>query len=42
MKHLFDNPKFWITIKPDFSNKVLNSNKLLLKKKVALFQMKKK
>ena len=33
MKYLSDNPKFWITVKPYFSNKCLNLNKLLLKEK---------
>ena len=33
MKDLSDNKKFWKTIKPYFSNKGLNSNKILLKEK---------
>ena len=33
VKDLSDNRKFWKTIKPYFSNKWLNSNKLLLKEK---------
>ena len=33
MKDLSDNKKFWKTIKPFFSNKGLNSNKMLLKEK---------
>ena len=33
MKDLSDNKKFWKTIKPYFSNKGLNSNKMLLKEK---------
>ena len=33
MKDLLDNRKFWKTIKPYFSNKGLNSSKLLLKEK---------
>ena len=41
VKDLSDNRKFWKTIKPYFSNKGLNSIKLLLKKKAILFQMKK-
>ena len=32
-----DNCKFWKTIKPYFSNKGLNLNKLLLKEKVIFF-----
>ena len=31
VKDLSDNRKFWKTIKPFFSNKGLNSNKLMLK-----------
>ena len=33
LKDLSDNRNFWRTIKPYFSNKGLNSNKLLLKEK---------
>ena len=33
LKDLSDNRNFWKTIKPYFSNKGLNSNKLLLKEK---------
>ena len=33
MKDLSDNKKIWKTIKPYFSNKGLNSNKLLLNEK---------
>ena len=33
VKDLSDNKKFWKTIKPYFSNKGLNSNKMLLKEK---------
>ena len=33
VKDLPDNKKFWKTIKPYFSNKGLNSNKMLLKEK---------
>ena len=33
IRDLSDNRKFWKTIKPYFSNKGLNSNKLLLKEK---------
>ena len=33
IKDLTDNKKFWKTIKPFFSNKVLNSNKLMLREK---------
>ena len=33
MKDLSDNKKFWKTIKPYFSNKGLNSNKILVKEK---------
>ena len=33
VKDLSDNRKFWKTIKPYFSNRGLNSNKLLLKEK---------
>ena len=33
VKDLSDNQKFWKTIKPYFSNKGLNSNKMLLKEK---------
>ena len=33
LKDLSDNRNFWKTIKPYFSNKRLNSNKLLLKEK---------
>ena len=33
VKYLSDNKKFWKTIKPYFSNKGLNSNKMLLKEK---------
>ena len=31
VKYLFDNKKFWKTIKPYFSDKGLNSNKLLMR-----------
>ena len=33
MKDLSENKKFWKTIKPYFSSKGLNSNKMLLKEK---------
>ena len=33
MSDLSDNKKFWETVKPYFSNKRLNSNKMLLKEK---------
>ena len=33
VKYLSDNKKFWKTIKPYFSNRGLNSNKMLLKEK---------
>ena len=33
LKDLSDNRNFWRTIKPYFSNKGLNSNRLLLKEK---------
>ena len=33
IKDLTDNKKFWKTIKPFFSNKGLNSNKLMLREK---------
>ena len=33
VKDLSDNKKFWKTIKPYFSNKGLNSNKMLLQEK---------
>ena len=33
IRDLSDNRKFWKTIKPYFTNKGLNSNKLLLKEK---------
>ena len=33
VKDLSENKKFWKTIKPYFSNKELNSNKMLLKEK---------
>ena len=33
MKYLSNNNDFWETIKPYFSNKGLNSNKMLLKEK---------
>ena len=33
MSDLSDNKKFWETVKPYFSNKRLNSNKMLLKGK---------
>ena len=35
VKDLSDNKKFWKIIKPYFSNKGLNSNKMLLKEKGA-------
>ena len=41
VKDLSDNYKFWKTIKPYFSNKGLNSNKLLLKEKCYLVSDKK-
>ena len=41
VKDLSDNRKLWKTIKPYFSNKDLNSNKLLLKKKGNLVSDKK-
>ena len=33
MSDLSDNKNFWETVKPYFSNKRLNSNKMLLKEK---------
>ena len=33
MSDLSENKKFWETVKPYFSNKRLNSNKILLKEK---------
>ena len=33
MSDLSENKKFWETVKPYFSNKRLNSNKMLLKEK---------
>ena len=33
IRDLSDNKKFWKTVKPYFTNKALNSNKLLLKEK---------
>ena len=33
MSDLSDNKNFWETVKPYFSNKRLNSNKILLKEK---------
>ena len=41
VKDLSDNKKFWKTIKPYFSNKGLNSNKMLLKEKGELISDKK-
>ena len=41
VKDLPDNRKFWKTIEPCFSNKALNSNKLLLKEKGTFFSNKK-
>ena len=42
VKDLSDNRKFWKTIKPVFSNKGLNSNKLMLKENNRLITEKKK
>ena len=36
IQDLFDSRNFWKTIKPYFTDKGLNSNKLLLKKKGSL------
>ena len=36
IKSLTDNKKLWKTIKPFFSNKGLNSNKLILREKVSV------
>ena len=36
IKNLTDNKKLWKTIKPFFSNKGLNSNKLILREKVSV------
>ena len=36
IKDLTDNKKFWKTIKAFFSNKCLNSNKLMLREKVVV------
>ena len=41
LKDLSDNRRFWKTIKPCFSNKGLNSKKLLLKEKGNLVSDKK-
>ena len=40
VKDLSVSKKFWKTIKPYFSNKGLNSNKILLKERVSLCQTK--
>ena len=42
VKDLSDNKKFWKAIKPYFSNKGLNSNKMLLKEKGELVSDEKK
>ena len=42
VKDLSDNKKFWKIIKPYFSNKGLNSNKMLLKEKGELVSDEKK
>ena len=36
IKNLTDNKKLWKTMKPFFSNKGLNSNKLILREKVSV------
>ena len=41
LKDLSDNRKFWKTINPFFSNKVLNSNKLMLKENSRLISKEK-
>ena len=40
VKDLSVSKKFWKTIKPYFSNKGLNSNKILLKERVSFCQTK--